>query len=76
MLDFFPFKLTFYYHGQILGADVGHPGPGIAKPFVTDYAPITDIQLPRVEVIELLQQMMEQKHLGDLLNSGRFYQGG
>jgi eukaryotic translation initiation factor 2C len=54
-----------------LGADVGHPGPGLAKRSVTGivfsydqgatkYAALTDIQQPRVEIIELLQKMMEQ----------------
>ena len=53
------------------GADVGHPDHGIAKPSVTGlvfscdegatrYAALTDIQQPRVEVIESLQQMMER----------------
>jgi eukaryotic translation initiation factor 2C len=55
---------------MIVGADVGHPGPGVAKPSVTGlvfsydlgatkYVALTDIQQPRVEVIESLQQMME-----------------
>jgi hypothetical protein len=56
-----------------LGADVGHPGPGVAKPSVTGlvysydegatrYAVITEIQQPRVEIIESLQlqKMMEK----------------
>lgn len=45
------------------GADVGHPGPGVAKPSVTGlvfsydggvtrYAALTEIQQPRVEIIE------------------------
>ena len=53
------------------GADDGHPGPGIAKPFVTGlvfsydegatrYAALTEIQQPRVEAIESLQKMMER----------------
>ena len=53
------------------GADVGHPGPGVAKPSVTGivfsydqgatrYAALTEIQQPRVEIIESLQKMMEQ----------------
>jgi len=56
---------------MIVGADVGHPGPGVAKPSVTGlvfsydegatrYAALTDIQQPRVEVIEKLQEMMER----------------
>ena len=63
------FLLTFIC--IYLGADVGHPGPGIAKPSVTGlvfsyddratrYAALTDIQQPRVEVIESLQKMMER----------------
>jgi eukaryotic translation initiation factor 2C len=54
-----------------LGADVGHPGPGVAKPSVTGlvfsydegatrYAALTEIQQPRVEHIESLQIMMER----------------
>ena len=54
-----------------LGADVGHPGPGVAKPSVTGlvfsydeaatrYAALTDIQRPRVEIIESLDRMMEK----------------
>ena len=54
-----------------LGADVGHPGPGVAKPSVTGlvfsydeaatrYAALTDIQRPRVEIIESLERMMEK----------------
>jgi eukaryotic translation initiation factor 2C len=53
------------------GADVGHPGPGVAKPSVTGlvfsydegatrYAALTEIQQPRVEIIESLQKMMER----------------
>ena len=53
------------------GADVGHPGPGVAKLSVTGlvfsydqgaatYAALTEIQQPRVEVIESLQKMMER----------------
>lgn len=56
---------------MIVGADVGHPGPGVAKPSVTGvvfshdpgatkYAALTEIQQPRVEIIEALQRMMEQ----------------
>ncbi|KAF8811942.1 argonaute-like protein [Phlegmacium glaucopus] len=56
---------------MIVGADVGHPGPGVAKPSVTGivfsydqgatrYAAVTEIQQPRVEVIESLQGMMEK----------------
>jgi eukaryotic translation initiation factor 2C len=63
----FPWILTCIY----LGADVGHPGPGVAKPSVTGlvysydegatrYAAITEIQQPRVEIIESLQTMMEK----------------
>ena len=51
----------------IVGADVGHPGPGVTKPSVTglvfsydevatQYAILTEIQQPRV--IESLQKMM------------------
>ena len=54
-----------------IGADVGHPGPGVAKPSVTGlvfsydegatrYAALTEIQQPRVEIIESLQKMMER----------------
>ena len=53
------------------GADVGHPGPGVAKPSVTGivfscdeqatkYVALTEIQQPRVEIIESLQEMMER----------------
>jgi eukaryotic translation initiation factor 2C len=56
---------------MIVGADVGHPGPGVAKPSVTGlvfsydegatrYAALTEIQQPRVEIIESLQKMMER----------------
>ena len=56
---------------MFLGADVGHPGPGVAKPSVTGlvfsydegatrYAALTEIQQPRVEIIESLQRMMER----------------
>jgi eukaryotic translation initiation factor 2C len=56
---------------MIVGADVGHPGPGVAKPSVTGlvfsydeaatrYAALTEIQQPRVETIESLQMMMER----------------
>jgi len=56
---------------MIVGADIGHPGPGIAKPSVTGlvfsydqgatrYAALSNIQRPRVEIIESLQGMMEQ----------------
>ena len=56
---------------QLPGYDVGHPGPGVAKPSITGlvfsydqgatrYAALTDIQQPRVEVIESLQRMMER----------------
>jgi len=55
---------------MVVGADVGHPGPGVAKPSVTGlvfsydpgatkYAALTEIQQPRVEIIESLQKMME-----------------
>ena len=63
------FLLTFIC--IYLGADVGHLGPGIAKPSVTGlvfsyddratrYAALTDVQQPQVEVIESLQKMMER----------------
>ncbi|KAF8188322.1 argonaute-like protein [Pholiota molesta] len=51
----------------IMGADVGHPGPGVQKPSVTSlvyshdvhatqYVAITGIQNPREEIIENLRQ--------------------
>jgi len=54
---------------MIVGADVGHPGPGVAKPSVTGlvfsydegatrYSALTEIQQPRVEIIESLEKMM------------------
>ena len=52
------------------GADVGHPGPGVTKPSVmgivfsyedaTRYTALTEIQQPRVEIIESLQKLMER----------------
>ena len=54
-----------------VGADVGHPGPGVAKPSVTGlvfsydegatrYAAFTEIQQPRVDNLDSLQKMMER----------------
>ncbi|KAI0065132.1 Piwi-domain-containing protein [Artomyces pyxidatus] len=55
---------------MVLGADVGHPGPGVKdKPSIaslvascdrtlTRYAAFTQLQPPRVEVIESLEQMV------------------
>jgi eukaryotic translation initiation factor 2C len=54
-----------------LGADVGHPGPGILKPSVAalvwshdydavKYGTSTRIQPPRLEIIEDLQAMVEE----------------
>ncbi|KAF5387039.1 hypothetical protein D9615_001654 [Tricholomella constricta] len=56
---------------MIMGADVGHPGPGIMKPSVTSlvwsydeyatrYATCTGVQYPRVEVIDKLQDMVKR----------------
>ncbi|KAG6874285.1 hypothetical protein C0995_001510 [Termitomyces sp. Mi166 len=55
----------------IMGADVGHPGPGIMKPsvaslvwsqdkYATRYAALTDLQNPRVETIEGLRHMVRR----------------
>ncbi|KAG6917797.1 hypothetical protein DXG01_001069 [Tephrocybe rancida] len=55
----------------IMGADVGHPGPGIMKPSITSlvwsydeyatrYAAFTSLQHPRVETIEGLQDMVKR----------------
>ena len=63
--------MTFININTYPGADVGHPGPGVAKPSVTGvvfsydegatkYAALTEIQQPRVEIIESLQKMMVQ----------------
>ena len=65
------FRLSWLFMNtdEYLGADVGHPGPGVAKPSVTGlvfsydegatrYAALTEIQQPRVEIIESLQKMM------------------
>ena len=58
-----PFRLHYaYIPSLLLGADVGHPGPGIQRPSVTSlvythsilstqYSAITRIQEPRQEVI-------------------------
>ena len=56
---------------MFLGADVGHLGPGVAKPSVTGlvlsyneeatrYVALTEIQQPQVKIIESLQRMMER----------------
>jgi hypothetical protein len=58
-------NLAFAILLQFPGAG-GHPGPGVAKPFVTGlvssydeaatrYAALTEIQQPRVEIIESLE---------------------
>ncbi|KAJ7470325.1 argonaute-like protein [Mycena latifolia] len=55
-------------HFMICGADVSHPGPGIAKPSIASlvwswdeaaasYIAYSDVQAPRMEVIQGLQQM-------------------
>ncbi|KAG6817094.1 hypothetical protein H0H87_012862 [Tephrocybe sp. NHM501043] len=55
----------------VMGADVGHPGPGIMKPSVTSlvwsydeyaarYVAFTGLQNPRVETIEGLQDMVKR----------------
>jgi eukaryotic translation initiation factor 2C len=72
-----------------LGADVSHPCPGLAKPSVmgivfsnegaTRYAALTEIQQPRVEIIESWKKMMEavgSEHSGVSLSSIRFHQRG
>ncbi|KNZ75349.1 Protein argonaute-3 [Termitomyces sp. J132] len=56
---------------MIMGADVGHAGPGILKPsvtslvwsydrFATQYAAFTGLQNPRVETIEGLRDMFKR----------------
>ncbi|KAF9072959.1 Piwi domain-containing protein [Rhodocollybia butyracea] len=53
----------------IMGADVAHPGPGVQKPSMTSlvwssdqhatqYSAITEIQSPRLEIIQNLKQMV------------------
>ncbi|KAF8970921.1 Piwi domain-containing protein [Flammula alnicola] len=56
---------------MIMGADVGHPGPGVQKPSVTSlvysldqhhatqYAALTGIQAPRTEIIEDLRTFVD-----------------
>ncbi|KAG6832694.1 hypothetical protein H0H92_012266 [Tricholoma furcatifolium] len=56
---------------MIMGADVGHPAPGIMKPsmtslvwsydeYATRYAAFTNLQNPRVETIEGLKDMVKR----------------
>lgn len=55
----------------LLGADVGHPGPGVQKPsvtgvvyshdqFATQYVAVTGVQSPRVELIENLRKYVAE----------------
>ncbi|TEB35970.1 Piwi-domain-containing protein [Coprinellus micaceus] len=56
---------------MIVGADVGHPGPGVYKPstvalvynlnpFATKYGAITQLQDPRQEIVSNLESMMKE----------------
>ncbi|KAG5653267.1 hypothetical protein H0H81_001427 [Sphagnurus paluster] len=56
---------------MIMGADVGHPGPGIMKPSVTSlvwsydqyatkYSALTSVQQPRLEIIDNLKDMVKR----------------
>ncbi|CAK5279472.1 unnamed protein product [Mycena citricolor] len=56
---------------MVLGADVAHPGPGTNRPSIaslvfswdrdaTKYIALTDIQAPRLEMIENLQSLMKE----------------
>ncbi|KAJ4464674.1 Piwi domain-containing protein [Lentinula edodes] len=59
----------------IMGADVAHPGPGVRRPSTTSlvwsmdphaaqYHALTEIQNPRLEIIQSLQQMVYEAVLG------------